>query len=1651
MFKPKKDLSKTSTAIDNTVITSQKKETSRQANNISKTINVSGHGNNCGLYALALGAVLASREMDPESLPDCLTDWDITPKTVSSHGDSDFLNLFGEHLRSELTDALQGDPEYRLSRQESFVQSCLDLALGDVPAKDMEAFVEGNVDFITRLTESFNNCFSDMKEIQEFVMLEPASELVEELNQQVREFFTLPNPRGSIAALLDMHTPREILDLANTCRQFHLLWQDVSETDASIEIRKVIKEEAAQWFLQRANQLISDRIKVGIVDWKEILPILGRCYQWMIGGESILDNAKTLFIQSRVSSDWEGIFTRYLDYIRVNSVMLSADELGVLACKWNVGLTVRFPDRAPYQSFSKDQVFTLQITLANPTRDHWQVERREMLSEIVPAAIEEKQEGEFSSEEDRIVRDRKQDLESLAILCCKLESLLACEKVSIGTKELLREIGKYCLKPYLSFNDDKVHGITYIRNCYGTIDRSRNGKKNPAGIPFIHLAALFYLFEEREEREVKLSDEILELFKPELEVILQKCQLILKEEEDFSKIDKVLKAFEDLPKFEEGRFYPFIRFYYSKKVFEAIQQELNGALFETIDFRSRHDRYYLGRILSIVGEYTKGLIDFSPDSDRGLIGFFTQIRNKKFAHTFLVLSLDPSKEQIEHFELFRELLLTKLGELVRLNLETMTALVQRGTGDEELKDFKIEMGNITKLQRLHLNRIMNLIFGGKSAEIDRTILQNIGTESEGARIENMRSKKVKAFKKAKEIEIKDPHATLDIMKRKIKLISTFRVKEKTTTRDKKKLEEVISEFTPYLAAYNKAVANYPDLQIRPAGEFPTEEEIESVIAQSKESNIAFIKSLKEEDELELGSAEVGTEGVDSESEEGSDKKETSKTPSKEDYRKKLKRISKELNYLMEVTRDEGLSEKKKLYIQEFALTKIGQAFKDLPKPGRDRLLSLAPKEFHTSVTKTTSTRHGLMHDLFARHQLPFHQVLFRQTLPASLELEALNEVIEISDGDQNRNVGILLRLANANTQLKRYDEALSIYEEIFQMLDVQLILIESEKANQPMQSHLIDLVNTQVLMARTYSAMAEDLMALGQNEEAEKFYEKKIECLRFVLALLEPPSSLIPKECSLSAIASNYNNIGNTQSDMGRYKEAVESHKIALKYLSMQEFDKSRWALFLYNLAHTSFDNIFQSILRKPDLEKINNIKLITACLWEVKAIYDEELRPHDDKYIRLMTLLVKASLFSGEWIDYKFAETLYRELKELVANFPAREGSQEIQAIKEVRIPLGEIGKILREKLAIQLSQEETTPSKKEELERKMITAYHLMSFYVDAKIILDLSDRVFELRTTWEQQFGELPDNLRVLTGVGLENTLGSIELRRREPAKALKHYLNVWKMLQKDPEDKQLFDMGIFEENMGDTYLALGRGALALDYFKKAMVSQVKNQPIERTFKLPLKIPEALALDKDISRHNMVELAKSELLKALRVFADAELYADPRLFSTKELLLAVLICEVFPEISGEQFTNLLKIVPYEKLDKARQDHTVKCIKLKDTGIEQAKALIINFQKFGFKSWHQLFKGNVFIFIDFSAPFQLVDSTEEAAKAQAGSSDQVASSPISSKANVQAVIPLSGFKKGFFNQTKQLNDEKLQSTHFRVSGDSDSSDDIGSQMRKK
>jgi hypothetical protein len=360
----------------------------------AEIINVSGFGNNCGLYALALGIkkflavnhAVSSQTKEIFNAMDELSLIRSTPLTET----------IGKELRQYLFNAVSLDEEFKTNRRENFIAYVVTQLAGkeEIPM-DMLAF------------HLANQHFFDSLKIQWVELLETLPEMsivwnqVRELEKKCRAIKVTDEQIAKLIPQVKKHFSRIKLTHKAIENFINQIWVDLSTQSlvekivslrkifSQINFAEILGEEIEQGqknalFKEQLTRFVDDQIVrylLAIVTEQEQYKRELICYallsDYSLEGRIKVvryDINKTIcryFVEQQLFDQYATIYNNYCTYLREQLVMLTADELGCLATYFGVRVTIKFPDGNHYQS--SEQVNLPQIILCNPTQDHWQV------------------------------------------------------------------------------------------------------------------------------------------------------------------------------------------------------------------------------------------------------------------------------------------------------------------------------------------------------------------------------------------------------------------------------------------------------------------------------------------------------------------------------------------------------------------------------------------------------------------------------------------------------------------------------------------------------------------------------------------------------------------------------------------------------------------------------------------------------------------------------------------------------------------------------------------------------------------------------------------------------------------------------------------------------------------------------------------------------------------------------------------------------------------------------------------------------------------------------------------------------------------------------------------------------------------------------
>lgn len=340
-------------------------------------LDVSGYDNNCGLYALSLAARNAIDGVGPQHTAKIpievknLTDYDVAP---GSNG----LEYYGNFLRKTLYNVLKADEVYKNLRKQTFINLCFTKNT----ALDAQSFAISNNEYINNLDDQIDFLQARLYSINDTsIDLNLRTEEVANFYADLKSFFIVDE--SSLATRLNEYLPQdaELSSAIKFINLFTTAWENVLESDAPPEDRQAIKELITKHiynFLSNDLNKLDENSMEYLTRVKLFLKLLTL---GDLGHKDTNENLRLLLCFCQVNKDWDMCYENYLNYVKNNCPMLTADELGAIAKAWAVKLTIEFPNKQTY--ISENIEYAVAVTLCNPNQNHWQVRLPEaVLAEI---------------------------------------------------------------------------------------------------------------------------------------------------------------------------------------------------------------------------------------------------------------------------------------------------------------------------------------------------------------------------------------------------------------------------------------------------------------------------------------------------------------------------------------------------------------------------------------------------------------------------------------------------------------------------------------------------------------------------------------------------------------------------------------------------------------------------------------------------------------------------------------------------------------------------------------------------------------------------------------------------------------------------------------------------------------------------------------------------------------------------------------------------------------------------------------------------------------------------------------------------------------------------------------------------------------------
>jgi acyl-coenzyme A synthetase/AMP-(fatty) acid ligase/thioesterase domain-containing protein len=374
-------------------------------------LNVSGHGNNCGLFALALGVKIAlEQEPSKAAAYESLTFLKNINFETLQHATHE-TNEVGKMLRVGLAAALAQDETYKAERIESFIECCFNYLIEADFAKldrDMKGFYEPNRNQLVVIytiwstlvqgarNSSSNDDDNEPKTLDENAAREylnaiesyNVTQSIESCYQKILLLLQQTNQSNFLGKINELFSSLSLSDADPIIRLIKLrkiycaAWDRVQLNQAD-EIRRQMFNEAMSNFFTRQclQQFVGN-----IVDPANIAKLLklalietvtfdrNGALQKRPAFSDILSSCRSLFARLQVTTHWDELYQKYCNNLEIGSEMITVDELGCLAKYWKIQLLIECPDHSVFSTYSKQDPQLLQVRLANLSGIHWEVE-----------------------------------------------------------------------------------------------------------------------------------------------------------------------------------------------------------------------------------------------------------------------------------------------------------------------------------------------------------------------------------------------------------------------------------------------------------------------------------------------------------------------------------------------------------------------------------------------------------------------------------------------------------------------------------------------------------------------------------------------------------------------------------------------------------------------------------------------------------------------------------------------------------------------------------------------------------------------------------------------------------------------------------------------------------------------------------------------------------------------------------------------------------------------------------------------------------------------------------------------------------------------------------------------------------------------------
>ncbi|MBL7481294.1 hypothetical protein [Legionella bononiensis] len=951
--------------------------------------------------------------------------------------------------------------------------------------------------------------------------------------------------------------------------------------------------------------------------------------------------------------------------------------------------------------FSKDEV----------NEEHFDINSLAKINRVSTIHIKKQRSNNSVDTKTKAQQDKTEDLKTLEHLVVLIEQMEQLSEEHLDDlPQLFKEISR--LAKSISYNDKGEHAHHYIRNKYGNINRHDNAKRRPNGLELTYLSVLGQTIS-TESDKLTIRQGLQDL-KNDFSTIKNKIRAILNAEHTNKSPGSILAGFKISP-----HLIALVQYSYSQKHINRISLLLNDLHLLDLDYANKEHRYYLGRVLTRIGELSKELIDFlNFGKDSGVFTFFKKIRDK-LAHEHQAMHSESHghilrritdqwiprlKEALGHFKhsvlipeedsepgvLWQHIMNSK----VTLEVTSLTADEKRECRvliDAFSQDhFALPEAMEPEVKEIHVAPV-------KAVKKTSRINHNVATMSplQGLlELEKLIEHRQSIYNKKEHLLLAGIKQISKMFQLNIPIIKFIKNYNAKVLRDN--TPEWIIPFEENKPLDFKEILSFiRTMKDRYSADLPASIEVPLIRARAERDQHSSINSPNK------GKSEVKKVS-------GSDKKKLAR----------VKCLADELEYANQLRQSESAVKK---YALEFSISKIGQLIKDLLDKDNNLVKKFAPIDLIKSMTSTIKARNQLMHTTALEMDLDAHRILLREVLPITREIQAIDHLSKHQDlmpcDDQHE---VLFKMAEAYIILKKYDEADVCYETLLKSPDLPTPLY-------------IELVFSQAWL---YELCAEEALAELNSKKANTFIHKKICLLEFLLQFLVQNDLHSIYDLLADYI---YQGISRSLMTMNRFEDVINLNYMLL---ANKKTNSSLNDITLVNM----LGNIASATLEK-EIDHCNDQKVIenigTAQIQQAAALFFEleyrytqlELPKETSNYIAMLSSFIEALIWSAEVESIFQASSLFQQLQSICESTPMRENQPVLVQVNRLGHLIGFVSELINRE-GIDGSRSTEREQGKDVWELKKL--YFLKSFYSAIGKEAELQKRIDTLSADLLSKYG-------------------------------------------------------------------------------------------------------------------------------------------------------------------------------------------------------------------------------------------------------------------------------------------------------------------------